>query len=494
MSSTCSVNMENFCLLSGQESPHSSQSHCRLFECACRHLVTKEPDSAHRMGFKSRGVQTAVQAVVHSSHRSLCNSLQQTTPIVCVANGRSPGIRSGCLSGRLESEVPLCLPSSQYCSKSGRQGTSISESRDAPCRTLLENKGTLPSASAPQRETAGTIASDPQTLEATAPSRISQKPQSSQSSCLLAEESLKSQGFSVEVVERVLNPVRKSSQAVYEAKWNCFVSYCQDLDIDHTNISIPQLADFFEFLFNIKKYQPVTIKGYRSALSLRLSCRLGDLGSNSVLNKLFQSFERDRPRSTPRVQPWDLTLILRALTQAPFEPLGSVSLKFLSWKTAFLLALASGRRCSEIHAIRRSKIFHSEGWKSVTFRIDHFLCKNQSYDLSGDFFNSFTIPSLAQTIDSSCKEDRTLCPVRALRYYLDRTKREGRNKSLEALFVPLIETGRELSKASLSNWIKNCISFVLSNCSTENAQVHKIRASDVRAMAASWALIGGFSM
>ena len=245
MSSTCSVNMENFCLLSGQESPHSSQSHCRLFECACRHLVTKEPDSAHRMGFKSRGVQTAVQAVVHSSHRSLCNSLQQTTPIVCVANGRSPGIRSGCLSGRLESEVPLCLPSSQYCSKSGRQSTSISKSRDAPCRTLLENKGTLPSASAPQRETAGTIASDPQTLEATAPSRISQKPQSSQSSCLLAEESLKSQGFSVEVVERVLNPVRKSSQAVYEAKWNCFVSYCQDLDIDHTSISIPQLADYF---------------------------------------------------------------------------------------------------------------------------------------------------------------------------------------------------------------------------------------------------------
>ena len=81
-----------------------------------------------------------------------------------------------------------------------------------------------------------------------------------------------------------------------------------------------------------------------------------------------------------------------------------------------------------------------------------------------------------------------------MRYYLDRTKREGKNKSLEALFVTLIETGRELSKASLSIWIKNCISFVLSNCSTENAQVHKIRASDIRAMAASWALIGGFSM
>ena len=100
---------------------------------------------------------------------------------------------------------------------------------------------------------------------------------------------------------------------------------------------------------------------------------------------------------------------------------------------------------------------------------------------------------MEKIIDSLCKENCTLCAVRALWYYLVRTKRV-KNNSLEALFLPLIETEREPSKASLSNWIKICISFLLSNCSTENAQVHKIRANDVRAMAASWALIGGFSM
>ena len=39
-------------------------------------------------------------------------------------------------------------------------------------------------------------------------------------------------------------------------------------------------------------------------------------------------------------------------------------------------------------------------------------------------FLSFTIPSLAGSLDRSCKEDRTLCPVRAIKYYLDRTERE----------------------------------------------------------------------
>ena len=32
------------------------------------------------------------------------------------------------------------------------------------------------------------------------------------------------------------------------------------------------------------------------------------------------------------------------------------------------------------------------------------------------------IPALAPTLDKSLKDDRTLCPVRALRYYLDKTK------------------------------------------------------------------------
>ena len=68
-------------------------------------------------------------------------------------------------------------------------------------------------------------------------------------------------------------------------------------------------------------------------------------------------------------------------------------LKHLTLKTAFLLALAS---------FIAKKQLAREGSQSVS------LC--------------VTIPALTTIVDRQFKEDSTLCPVRALRYYLDRTK------------------------------------------------------------------------
>ena len=44
-----------------------------------------------------------------------------------------------------------------------------------------------------------------------------------------------------------------------------------------------------------------------------------------------------------------------------------------------------------------------------------------------------TVPALTTIVDTQFKEDRTLCPVRALRYYLDRTKDLRGSQSL--LFI-----------------------------------------------------------
>jgi hypothetical protein len=51
------------------------------------------------------------------------------------------------------------------------------------------------------------------------------------------------------------------------------------------------------------------------------------------------------------VPQWDLGLVLSALKLPPFEPATEVDIKFVSYKCCFLLALASGRRRSEIHAL-----------------------------------------------------------------------------------------------------------------------------------------------
>ena len=66
-------------------------------------------------------------------------------------------------------------------------------------------------------------------------------------------------------------------------------------------------------------------------------------------------------------------------------------LKYLALKTAFLLALASGKRCSEIHAWVANKVSNLGQWEKVAlFPSSDFIAKNQipregSKCASGDY-------------------------------------------------------------------------------------------------------------
>ena len=98
-------------------------------------------------------------------------------------------------------------------------------------------------------------------------------------------------------------------------------------------------------------------------------------------------------------------------------------LKHYTVKTAFLLALASGKRRSEIHAWVANKVPNLGQWEKVSlFPSSDFIAKNQLAREDSQSVSPVTIPVLTTIVDSQFKEDRTLCLVRALRYYLDRTK------------------------------------------------------------------------
>ena len=76
------------------------------------------------------------------------------------------------------------------------------------------------------------------------------------------------------------------------------------------------------------------------------------ISQRSDLNRLLSSFHRDRPKSSRNLPKWNLSIVLNELTKAPFEPMKDTDLKYFTLKTAFLLALASGKRRSEIHALQ----------------------------------------------------------------------------------------------------------------------------------------------
>ena len=110
------------------------------------------------------------------------------------------------------------------------------------------------------------------------------------------------------------------------------------------------IADFLLHLFQDKKLQPGTIDGYRSAIADKLGNSTINVSKDENLTHLLDSFHRDRPKGRRGVPSWNLSLVLHQLTKAPFEPLKEASLKHLTFKTVFLLALGSGKRRSEIHA------------------------------------------------------------------------------------------------------------------------------------------------
>ena len=115
---------------------------------------------------------------------------------------------------------------------------------------------------------------------------------------------------------------------------------------------ITVIADFLIFLFSEKKCQISTIKGYRSMISNTLKFKTGNrIGSNPVLSELIRSFELQRLVQRSLTPKWDLSWVLVCLQKPPFEPLDKASKFHVTIKTAFLLALATAKRCSEIHAL-----------------------------------------------------------------------------------------------------------------------------------------------
>ena len=184
--------------------------------------------------------------------------------------------------------------------------------------------------------------------------------------------------------------------------------------------------------------------------------------------------------------------MLHQLTKPPFEPLRKASLKHLTFKTVFLLALGSGKRRSEIHAWVNRNIHHQSDWSKVSLSPSPcFLSKNQ---LEGpEIVAPVVIPALAPTLDNSLQEDRSVCPVRALRYYLDKTK-DLRDKKELVFFFFKKNFNKDISPSTISSWIKQTVLLCYQLSDQESLTLLQVKAHDVRAFAASKAFQGGVSL
>ena len=307
----------------------------------------------------------------------------------------------------------------------------------------------------------------------------SQKSDQSKSPCLAPRATkIKEQGFSEAVAAKIEAPQRRSTRSVYEAKWAIFTKWCNTNQVDFRSPPVKSVADFLMHLFEDRKLQPSTIDGYRSAIADKLGSTTVNISKDDNLTRLLESFHRDRPKGRRGIPTWNLSLVLHQLT----------------FKTVFLLALGSGKRRSEIHAWQHKNIRHQSDWSKVSlFPSPSFLSKNQLAKEGPESVAPVVIPALAPTLDRSLKSDRSLCPVRALRYYLDRTSDIRQHKEL---VVVSFKKGfdKDISPATISSWIKQTVILCYERSDHQAHTLHRVKAHDVRAFAASKAFQSGVSL
>lgn len=252
------------------------------------------------------------------------------------------------------------------------------------------------------------------------------------------------------------------------------MDWCHRREVDPFNPSVNVFGEFLIFLHN-KNFSPSTVKGYRSAISTTLKqISTADFSNESILTDVVRSFELERPRIRSQFPKWDLSVVLSSLLDSPFEPLEACGFKELTWKTVFLLALASGRRRSELHALSFSDVQFSEHSVSLS-TFPGFLAKNQLP----------SVPSSPIDIPALEGEDSNplLCPVRAIRIYLDRVR--SRRNSRRRLFISHLESyEKEISSDTISRWIVQTIKFAYQ---AVGLALTSVNAHEVRALASSWA-------
>ena len=487
--------MEDLDLVFPATSDPKSPTYPWSFKCDSRQAIPAKSDHPNRMVPPSGHLSGIVQKMAPATDRPICHEVQQQTTSICVSSTRHSGSSSGRTHPTLGGSGCIRFSTDRHIGQSGGEvaGLPVQETH-SDCPGVAQHALVLGPGDHVQ---SGPFqpARPTQLADTTLQSDPSQKSDKSKSPCLAPRATkIKEQGFSEAVAARIEAPQRRSTRSVYEAKWAIFTKWCLTNQVDFRAPPVKLVADFLMYLFEDKKLQPSTIDGYRSAIADKLGNTAINISKDDNLTRLLESFHRDRPKGRRGIPSWNLSLVLHQLTKAPFEPLREASLKHLTFKTVFLLALGSGKRRSEIHAWQHKNIRHQSDWSKVSlFPSPSFLSKNQLAKEGPQSVAPVVIPALAPTLDKSLKSDRSLCPVRALRYYLDRTSDLRQHQQL--VFVSFKKGfDKDISPATISSWIKQTVILCYELSDQQAHTLHQVKAHDVRAFAASKAFQSGVSL
>ena len=353
------------------------EAHTRQTECFGRCSVETQANNTNRMVDPSKDSSLTMGDLGKTTCRHVCHTPQSQTTNICLSCTRPHGIQCKCHEHGLGQHVCVCLSSdsNSQSSTAENQTTQLQSHSDSTIlaqTSLVSSHTEQPDRSSKEDSSLGSSAKTAQNKH------LSRQSSTNESSRLaIVKQAHRNRGFSDKVANRMAEAQKISTLKVYEGKWRVYCNWCEERNFDPLQTSSIELSEFLLHLHENVELATTTIEGYRSAISNTIKAVKEDvdLGKDISLTSLISNFNRDKNKKKTRIPPWNLSLVLRKLNQAPFEPIKDATLKFLTFKTVFLLALVTGKRRSELHAMK-SDIYFSEGWSSVTIVPDpNFIAK-----------------------------------------------------------------------------------------------------------------------
>ena len=241
---------------------------------------------------------------------------------------------------------------------------------------------------------------------------------------------------------------------VYVGKWSIFVKRCKQNSLDSLTLTVPQLAEFFLWLFETRNLSPIAIRRYRSMVADTYRHHgLYDIGKDKDLSDLMMHFDRSRPKTSVLLLRWNLAQVLTWLYSPKSEPLDLASVSHLTLKTYFLISLALACQISEVHALSMESDYLQFRDDGLVLLLTHpaFISKNRLPSVSTQLVHVHLL--LVERNHSDVLHD----PVRALIIYLRRTKpwKDGQTR----LFLPIKQRKRDILLQTISSCLKKVFSY-----------------------------------
>ncbi len=233
-----------------------------------------------------------------------------------------------------------------------------------------------------------------------------------------------------------------------------------------------------------------TLRVYVAAIAARRELDEIPLGRHHMVSAFMRGARCLRPFRPTAVPSWDLSVVLEGLVTAPFEPLESASDRILTLKVVLLLALTSLKRVGDLQAFSVSEtcMDFAPGLVKVTLRPrPGYIPKVLSTSFRSQVvtLHSFHPPPFASSEDERL---HLLCPVRALKLYVDRSKVWRKSPQLLICFGAG-RRGLAMSKQRISHWVRDAISLAYEARNLPSPL--SLRAHSTRGIASSQALFRG---